>query len=153
MILSTYCLHCGERNNMDEGPQAVDALCGRCDRRVFEGRPIAADEAAFHKHTAPGFIPAVVMFWLMQRDIRFYTSNFDKCAALYEPRARFLTVSVDDLYALARSHNVMSAPTLAVFRDGRLVERHIGLPGWSDRRQSADLRNWLNAHIGSPQDA
>lgn len=153
MILSTYCLHCGERNNIIEGPQAVGALCGRCDRRVFEGRPIAVDETAFRRHVASGIMPAVVMFWLMQPDIRFHTSNFDKCAALYEPRARFLTASVDDMHELARSYDVMSVPTLAVFREGRLAERHIGFPGWSDRHRKADLRNWLNAHVGSPQAA
>jgi len=62
--------------------------------------------------------------------------------AVYKGKLKFVKVSVDDESALAGRYNVMSIPTLMIFKKGKLADVRMGaLP-------EPDLREWIEKNIG-----
>lgn len=45
---------------------------------------------------------------------------------------KFLKVDVDEASNLAASHGIMSIPTLMIFKDGKLVNKHTGFASKSE---------------------
>jgi thiol-disulfide isomerase/thioredoxin len=45
------------------GPAGGQAKCGTCHQRLFSGKPVAADAAAFERHITRNDIPVIVDFW------------------------------------------------------------------------------------------
>jgi thioredoxin 2 len=102
-------------------------LCGRCRAKLFQGRPLEVDEAGFAKLLANTEIPLVVDFWASWcGPCKMMAPVFEKAAAEYEPRARFLKVNTETAQALAARYAIRSIPTLLVIAEGREVARQAG---------------------------
>ncbi len=56
----------------------------------------------------------------------------------YEGRVRFGKLNIDDYTDIATTHNVMSIPTLILFKDGNEVDRIIGMQGKTAFAQMLD---------------
>lgn len=56
----------------------------------------------------------------------------DQVALEFAGRMKVVKLNVDEAPALAQRYDVRSIPSLLVFRDGRLVERHVGALSNSD---------------------
>ena len=57
------CGHCSAINRVPADREAIEAKCGKCGHRVFEGKPIDLSSATFDRHIARSDIPVVVDFW------------------------------------------------------------------------------------------
>ena len=57
------------------------------------------------------------------------------------PDFNIVKVDVDQNEALARKFGVMSIPTIVIMRDGKQVEKHVGL------MQKEDLIDLVNSHL------
>jgi thioredoxin 2 len=65
--------------------------------------------------------------------------EFEKAAAMLEPRARFLKVDTDQEQQAALKYNIRSIPTLIVFKGGHEVARTSGA------RSAAQLVQWVQS--------
>jgi thioredoxin 1 len=53
---------------------------------------------------------------------------FEKMAAAYDGRLKFVKVDVEEEHDLATRFGVMGVPTILFFKDGALAEQVVGLP-------------------------
>jgi len=94
------------------------------------------DEAEFNELVAQGG-PMVVDMWAEWcGPCRVMGPMLDNISRAYEGSVAFYKCNVDENPQLARRFNVMSIPTLLMFRDGRKVSSIVGATG-PDRVVSA----------------
>ena len=138
--LHIVCPHCHTTNRV-----AFDALgkapdCGKCHRALFEGHPVALDEAAFEKHIARSQVPVLVDFWAPWcGPCRQMAPHFEAAARELEPHMRLAKVNTEEAQALGARLQIRSIPTLALFVNGREVARQPGAMG------TADIVRWARA--------
>jgi thioredoxin 2 len=136
--LNIVCPHCQSVNRIPADRDATRAKCGRCKKRLFDGRPHAADQATFNKHIARNDIPVVGDFWAEWcGPCKAMAPVYETVTAELEPAFRFLKVDTEAEQALAARYNIRSIPTVMVFHKGSIVAQR---PGAVDRNT---LRSWL----------
>ena len=84
-------------------------------------------EATFSEEVAGADVPVLVDFWAEWcTPCKMIAPILDEIAGDHEGKIRLAKVNVDDNPSLARDFDVMSIPTLIVFRDGVPQRRLIG---------------------------
>src|SRR5579872_1701597 len=72
-------------------------------------------------------VPVVVDFWAPWcGPCRMVSPVIEKLAGKYSGRVKVVKVNVDDNQALAMQYNIMSIPTIMIFKDGKAVDQAIG---------------------------
>ena len=84
-------------------------------------------EATFDEEINGSSLPVIVDFWAEWcPPCKAIAPILDSIAADYGDRLRVFKINVDEHPDPARRFDVMSFPTLLIFRDGELVRRMIG---------------------------
>jgi len=136
--LHVVCPHCDSTNRLPPERLGPAARCGACHRPLFDGAPVALDQARFAKHLAHSDVPLVVDFWAgWCGPCRAMAPIFAHAAAELEPSARFIKIDVDANPGLAAQFAVQSIPTLIVFQGGKVAVRQAGVT------DAATLRGWV----------
>ncbi len=72
-------------------------------------------------------IPVMVDFWAPWcGPCRMVSPVIEKLAGKYLGKVKVVKVNVDDNQALAMKFNIMSIPTIMLFKDGKAVDKAIG---------------------------
>ena len=140
--LHIVCPHCHTTNRVAHSDLRKVTECGRCHRALFEGHPVALDEAAFDKHVSRSDLPVLVDFWAPWcGPCRMMAPAFKQAAVQLEPKLRLVKVNTEEAQNLAARLQIRSIPTLALFVGGREVPRQPGAMG------AADIVRWAQAHL------
>jgi thioredoxin 1 len=88
---------------------------------------LAVNAANFEQEVLKSSIPVLVDFWAEWcQPCRVVGPLLDQLAEEYSGRVKICKVNVDEDNDLAGSHNVVSIPTMVVYKDGKVVRQQVG---------------------------
>jgi thioredoxin 2 len=136
------CPVCLKANRVPAARVGDGPKCGGCGTPLLDGKPVALDERSFDAFVGRTDLPVVVDFWAPWcAPCRVMAPAFEAASAELATRARFAKLNTEDTPAIAARFGIRSIPTLAVFRDGREVER---ISGAMDTRS---LVRWVSDRL------
>ncbi len=136
------CPACGAVNRLPRSRLADGGKCGSCHVRLFDGHPVAMDEAGFRRHVESNGLPVLVDFWASWcGPCRMMAPKFEEAARRLEPQIRLGKVNTEEAPALASSLGIQSIPTLVLFSGGREVARISGA------MDAARIAQWVAPHL------
>ncbi len=107
-------------------------------------KPVHVTEQSFDQEVLKAETPVLVDFWAEWcGPCRMVAPIVEDFAREYEGKLKVAKVDVDDNQNLAIKFNIMSIPTLGVFKGGQLVERIVGY------MPKAELKRRLDAAMGA----
>jgi thioredoxin len=90
-------------------------------------KPVAVTEQTFESEVLKSEVPVLVDFWAEWcGPCRMVAPIVEELAGEYSGQLKVTKVDVDHNQKLAMRYNVMSIPTLGIFRGGEMVERIVG---------------------------
>ncbi len=125
------CPACGSvnrvpRSKLAEGRQPI---CGRCKKALTPAAgPVVVTDATFLDQVERSTVPVVVDMWAPWcGPCRMIAPVIEQLAGEMSGRVHFAKLNVDENPATAARFNVRSIPTLLVMKDGREVDRIVGV--------------------------
>lgn len=136
------CPHCHRTNRVPPARLAESPKCGACHQALMSGEPLNLGAAHFAEHLQKNELPVVVDFWAPWcGPCRMMAPVFAQAANALKTRAQFVKVNTEEEQALAAQYNIRSIPTLALFKNGREVDR---IAGAMDQTR---LMAWVGRHL------
>ncbi len=140
------CHACGTTNRVPEATLRAGGrpICGRCKASLTDdGKPLAVTDATFAAAVGRSPLPVLLDAWASWcAPCRALAPIVDELAREMAGRVRVAKLDVDQNPATAARFGLRSIPTLLVLRDGREVDRIVGVQPKTEivRRLRAALR-------------
>ena len=140
--LHLVCPHCGGINRVPEERLGENPACGKCHGAVLPPAPVDLDGQSFDRFIGRNDLPVVVDFWAAWcGPCKMMAPVFAQTAAQLSQRMRFAKVDTEHARDIAARYNIRSIPTLAVFWNGREIDRMAGA------LDQGSLVHWLQRHL------
>ena len=131
------CSKCGVKNRVEESRLATsEAKCGRCGATLVvstagaqDSKPAVVTDQTFDREVlqATGQ-PVLVDYWAPWcGPCRLIAPVLDQLAAESQGRYRIAKLNVDENPQVASRYQIASIPTMLIFKDGKIVDRLIGV--------------------------
>ena len=135
------CPNCGGLNNVPEAKLADKPKCGKCKNLIYTAQPINMTGVQLTRAIEKTDELLVVDFWATWcGPCKQFAPTFKQVASQLEPKARFIKIETDAEQAISAKYNIRSIPTLAIFKNGKEIDRISGA------LSAPDFRNWVNKH-------
>jgi thioredoxin len=132
------CPKCGANNRIDETRAAeLQPVCGNCGTKLpvpgqatgSAAHPIAVTDDSFARDVlGAGAKPVLVDAWAPWcGPCRMIAPTLDQLAAESAGRYTIATLNVDENPRTAAEYRIEGIPTLLLFKNGKLVDRIVGL--------------------------
>lgn len=141
----TACAHCGQTNRVAFGKLGLESRCGQCKQPLTPGSaPLeVATTADFDRLVSQSAVPVVVDFWAPWcGPCRMVAPELEKVASRAAGRFLVVKVNTDVLDDLGARYAIRSIPTMAVFANGREIERTSGA------RPAPDIEAFIESSVG-----
>src|SRR4051812_10261918 len=129
------CTACGQKNRFAYERLGEPVRCGKCKTALaMPSEPIELTRSAdFDALISRSSLPVLVDYWAPWcGPCRMVAPELKKVAARRAGRTIVVKVNTDVLSDLGQRFGIRSIPTLAVFADGREVQRAAGARGAAD---------------------
>jgi thioredoxin 1 len=94
---------------------------------IFMSSGIAINAANFESEVLKSPVPVLVDFWAEWcQPCRMVGPLLDQLAGEYADRIKICKINVDEENELASRHNVVSIPTMVVYKGGQIVRTQVG---------------------------
>lgn len=135
------CPNCGGLNNVPEAKLADNPKCGKCKNLIYTAQPINMTGVQLTRAIEKTDELLVVDFWATWcGPCQQFAPTFKQVASQIEPNARFIKIETEAEQAISAKYNIRSIPTLAIFKNGKEIDRVSGA------LSATDFRNWVNKH-------
>jgi thioredoxin 2 len=130
-MLLIKCPACGTTNRVprDKIAQGLRPVCGKCKNPLpVDHVPLAVTDATFAEQVERSKVPVLVDAWAAWcGPCRALEPAIEQLATEMTGRVRVVKLNVDENPKTALRFNLRSIPTLLVFKDGREIDRIVGL--------------------------
>lgn len=140
--LQIACPHCHAVNRLPSARLGDAPRCGGCHRPLFDGHPVALDEAAFTAHAMKSDLPLVVDFWAPWcGPCRAMAPSFAAASLQLQPQVRLAKIDTEAQPMLGARFHIRSIPTMVLFHGGRELARQSGA------MSTTDIVSWVRSHL------
>lgn len=133
MQIVVVCNNCKAKNRVDEIRLANgEAKCGRCGEKLEvsnDARPLVITDQTFEREVlAARGKPMLVDCWAPWcGPCRIIAPVMDQLAAESQGQYQITKLNVDENPQVASRFQIASIPTMLIFKDGKLIDRLIGV--------------------------
>jgi thioredoxin len=136
------CSSCGTVNRItrERLQQRLAPVCGHCKTRLpVSLHPTTVTDDDFDEAVVRSPLPVLLDFWAAWcGPCRMIAPMMDELAAEYAGRVQVCKLNIDENPRTASRYGVRSIPTLLVFKDGREVDRIVGVQAKRDIMRRLD---------------
>src|ERR1700722_8667333 len=129
--LVIHCSICGAKNRVppEKLEQGLLPVCGRCKNPLsLDNKPVIVSDATFAAEVERAALPVLVDLWAPWcGPCRMISPILESLAAEMAGRIRVAKLNIDENPATAARFNIQSIPALLIFKDGREVDRMVGV--------------------------
>lgn len=137
--LHIVCPSCDSINRLPAEKLSSDGKCGKCKSALFKGEVLELNSSNFSKHISRNDIPVLVDFWAPWcGPCKMMAPVFAQAAQQLQPKIRVAKVDTEAQQQLAAQFQIRSIPTLAIFKNGKEINRTAGA------MDLQNLINWVN---------
>lgn len=132
------CQSCFAKNRIPADKLSAAPKCGKCKEEVLRPQPIELDDSNFYRFVQNNNMPIVVDFWASWcGPCQQMAPMFDAMSANLFENFRFVKVNTEVAQQVSAQHGIRSIPTLALYKDGQLINQQAGA------MNQAQLQQWL----------
>jgi thioredoxin 2 len=125
------CPTCGATNRVPQEKieQKLEPVCGRCKTTLpLDARPVTVADATFSTEVEQSPLPVLLDLWAdWCAPCRVIAPMIDELAAEMAGRVRVAKLNIDENPVTARRFNVRGVPTLLVLKQGKELDRIVGV--------------------------
>jgi thioredoxin 2 len=123
------CPACGAVNRVPPVGVGRKAVCGRCKTPLSaDGGPLLVTDSTFTEQVERSSIPVLLDLWAEWcGPCHMLAPTIDQLSSELAGRIMVAKLNIDENPATANRFNVRSIPTLLVLKDGREVDRLVGV--------------------------
>jgi thioredoxin 2 len=129
-VVMVECPACGATNRVptDRLRARLEPVCGKCRSPLPVGKPQPVTDASFGQDVERSPLPVLVDAWAPWcGPCHMIAPVIDQLATELAGRVRVVKLNVDDNPQTAARFNLRSIPTLLVLKDGREIDRLVGV--------------------------